>query len=395
MARDEIVIEISAQDRFSSAFARIDAGMASLNTRLDEARQATAPLAEGLRRVAETGDRLQRAEQQLVDLQSATTRARQSLEALAGSSLGDPPINVALAEMAEQAGNARTQLTLLGDEMEAVRPVLFERVPGDDLFFSPAAIGAAEDFGRRAAGQVTGLGGAVAGFQAGGPLGALIGGLGDLVLSNSETQEFLAELNAGINDVLGPILRDVFGPTLEALAPAFEQLSAAMIELEPAFKALGIAIAVALAPMIVSMRALAIAIDFLADIDDALKSAIEFLTDAVRKLEEVAGRLTGGGTTGGLPESGLIPGVDIIPGVPFIHEGGLIGRGDLLRLPGMAADEGLAVLQTGETVVPRGGAGAQPGITFNITALDPRAVREEVRQVIEELALTGRLALAR
>ncbi|MCH8884152.1 MAG: hypothetical protein IIA41_11740, partial [SAR324 cluster bacterium] len=52
------------------------------------------------------------------------------------------------------------------------------------------------------------MGGAVAGFQAGGPLGALIGGLGDLVLSNSETQEFLAELNAGINDVLGPILRD-------------------------------------------------------------------------------------------------------------------------------------------------------------------------------------------
>ena len=394
MARDEIVIDISVQDRFSSALARIDAGMASLNTRLDEARQATAPLAEGLGRVAETGDRLQRAEQQLVDLQSATTRARQSLEALTGSALGDPPINGALAEMAEQAGNARTQLTLLGDEMEAVRPVLFEGVPGDDLLFSPAAIGAAEDFGRRAAGQVPGLGGAVAGGLQFGPMGALIGGLGDLILSNDLVRETLAELNAGIQEVLTPILRDVLGPSIEALQPALEALGEAIVELEPVFKALGIAIAVALAPLVVSIKALKSTIHFLANIDEELKKAVEFLMDAVKFLTKAldALNITGGGGFGLGGDRGLLGG-GIIPGL--LHEGGVAGYHNLLRLPGMAPDEGLAVLQTGERVLPRGAAGGQPAITFNITASDPRAVREEVRQVIEELSLTGRLGLVR
>ncbi len=389
MARNDIVIDISAQDRFSPAFARIGAGMASLTTRLDEARQATAPLAEGLGRVAESAE--------------ALGFVVEGIGRQLGSDLPADleQTNIVLRLQNDELRNAIDAWADL--ELAAERAAASMEEAGDDLLFSPAAIGAVEDFGRRAVGQVTGLRGAVAGLQAGNPMLALVGGLADLVLSNSETQAFLAELNQGINDVLAPILRDVLGPTLEALRPALEQLSAAMIELEPVFKALGIAIAVALAPLIISMRALAAAIDFLADIDDALKSAVEFLRDAIDALN-----LTGGGGFGLGGDRGLLGG-GIIPG--FLHEGGVAGHHNLLRLPGMAADEGLAVLQTGERVLPRGAAGdAGPstgpstssgqgsglgGIVFNITASDPRAVREEVRQVIEELALTGRLALAR
>ncbi|MEE9217605.1 MAG: hypothetical protein V3U98_00910, partial [Acidobacteriota bacterium] len=263
MARDEIVIDISAQDRFSSAFARIDAGMASLNTRLDEARQATAPLAEALGRVRESAE--------------ALGFVVEGIGRQLGSDLPADleQTNIVLRLQNDELRNAIDAWADL--ELAAERAAASMEEAGDDLLFSPAAIGAVEDFGRRAVGQVTGLRGAVAGLQAGNPMLALVGGLADLVLSNSETQAFLAELNQGINDVLAPILRDVLGPTLEALRPALEQLSAAMIELEPVFKALGIAIAVALAPLIISMRALAAAIDFLADIDDALKSAVEFL----------------------------------------------------------------------------------------------------------------------
>ncbi|MCH8138841.1 MAG: xanthine dehydrogenase family protein molybdopterin-binding subunit, partial [Proteobacteria bacterium] len=240
---------------------------------------------------------------------------------------------------------------------------------------------AAEDFGRRAAGQVTGLRGAMAGLQAGNPMLALVGGLADLVLSNSETQQFLAELNQGINDVLAPILRDVFGPTLEALRPAFEQLSAAMIELEPVFKALGIAIAVALAPMIIATRALAMAIDFLADIDDALKSAIEFLTNVIDALN-----FTGGGGFGLGGDRGLLGG-GIIPG--FLHEGGVAGHHNLLcKRPGrwfagLSIRLGQRLWRSPDGARPgrrrRAGDGQVPGHRAGRSSLDPLASWESGR----------------
>ena len=223
MARVEIVIDISAQDRFSSAFARIGAGMASLTTRLEEARQATAPLAEGLRRVTETAEALGFVVEGV------------------GRQLGsDLPADLEQTNIVLRLQNdeVRRGIEAWADlELAAERAAASMKEAGDDPLFSPAAIEAAKDFGRRVAGQVTVLGGAVAGLQAGEPMAALIGGLADLVLSNEFVQETLAELNAGIQEVLTPILRDVLGPSIEAMRPALEQLSAAMIELQPVFEA--------------------------------------------------------------------------------------------------------------------------------------------------------------
>jgi hypothetical protein len=68
------------------------------------------------------------------------------------------------------------------------------------------------------------------------------------------------------------------------------------------------------------------------------------------------------------------------------HEGGNVAAKDLIRLPGMAPDEGIGVLQAGETVIPRGGGGGGAiNMTFNIRAIDPKATSNELRRLLEEL----------
>lgn len=47
------------------------------------------------------------------------------------------------------------------------------------------------------------------------------------------------------------------------------------------------------------------------------------------------------------------------------HEGGMVGQSDLMRLPGMAPDEGLILAQSGEMVLPRGEAAGGINITVN------------------------------
>lgn len=103
-------------------------------------------------------------------------------------------------------------------------------------------------------------------------------------------------------------------------------------------------------------------------------------------LQNVINNLTGGGSSNNF-------------GIPkLFHNGsnGPLTQNDLLRLPGMSQDEGLAVLQTGEQVIPRDGNSNGNGvnITFNVRAINPREQTEEIRQLIEELSLAGRLRLA-
>ena len=79
------------------------------------------------------------------------------------------------------------------------------------------------------------------------------------------------------------------------------------------------------------------------------------------------------------------------------HDGGNVTRDNLIRLPGMSPDEGVAKLQAGETVIPRNGGGDashNSSVTINVTALDPRAQAEEIREILEEMSIAGRLQVA-
>jgi TP901 family phage tail tape measure protein len=106
-----------------------------------------------------------------------------------------------------------------------------------------------------------------------------------------------------------------------------------------------------------------------------LTSALEVLKNAVDGISSGIGG--GGGGIGSL--------------WPF-HNGGIItpdkllGRGQF----GMASNEGLARVQVGEKVVPEG-TNSGMNITFNVKSINPREQIEEIRQLLEELFITGRL----
>lgn len=80
------------------------------------------------------------------------------------------------------------------------------------------------------------------------------------------------------------------------------------------------------------------------------------------------------------------------------HEGGLLTQNDLFRMPGMAPNEGLIKAQSGERILSRadtgGTNGAPVNITFNVRSINPESQKEEIRQMLEEMALTGRLRIA-
>lgn len=246
------------------------------------------------------------------------------------------------------------------------------------------------DFGKDLAGQITGGKGAIAGFElgaagaVGGPIGALIGATLDLIISNSETQKFLGELNQLIDEVLAPVMREILAPIMQALKPALEDLALIMEDLAPIWKALGLVIKSTLLPLTASISALKSTIDFLTDIDEQLVKAVRILTDVIDK---ISGFFGGGGGFGLGGDRGLLGG-GIIPG--FLHEGGTIQQKHLTRLPGMRPDEGLAVLQEGETVVPRGG--TTGSVIINVRAINPKESAQEIRTVIEEMQVQGLLA---
>ena len=125
-----------------------------------------------------------------------------------------------------------------------------------------------------------------------------------------------------------------------------------------------------------------------------LKPIFDTFDSVVRSLKRSLGSLTGGGVGG---TAG-----DIVKGVQNLfkfHDGGKVTQSELLRLPGMQSNEGLAVLQAGETVIPNhnessSNVSSNMTMNFNISSSSPRENVEEIRQLIEELSLTGRLNIA-
>lgn len=239
-----------------------------------------------------------------------------------------------------------------------------------------------------------------------------------------EIMETLGPLISEILDILGPIIRELI-PILREILPIIKELVPIITEL---FKILKIFL-----PLIInSLRFLTdvikvhvgiltpilkLIVEGLSQLGSGLSNAAAIIQDAFRPLTDALDSLkaaieniaTGGGIGGGGAGGGIIGGL-IGAGTGGGVIGGLIGAGggfgfqqgstgltkdQLLRLPGMEAGSGLVKAHKGEKIIPNG-AGTQPqmNITFNVQAIDPRSQIEEIRQLLEELSLTGRLKLA-
>lgn len=294
---------------------------------------------------------------------------------------------IKLQELADEGFEKALQEALKGsiDDLDAFESELID-IEKQALKTRDSLDEFAKSLAFRAAGRITGIGGAIQGFQATGtPQGAAIGFFADLILSNSETQAALRELNSGINDVMAPIIRDVFGPFVKILAPALQELAKAMEDLEPVFKVLGIALTTALAPFVFWIRVFAEAVQFFSkafsSVGDRLRKAIELLTEV----------MSAGFAGGNRSDLRKVVGAIFPPLIPFLHEGGVVQQKHLARLPGMRPDEGLAVLQTGEKIVPRSGAIEGNGVTIIVRAINPKESAQEIRTVIEEMQVQGLL----
>jgi TP901 family phage tail tape measure protein len=271
------------------------------------------------------------------------------------------------------------------------------------------------------ASQVTGVSGAISGFQSGGAAGAAIGFATDILLAN---EKFANALNR-----ISEILIELLDPVIDALMPLFEELIVILQELKPIFKAIGRALAfimpivvrlirtivilikvlVALAiiifmlPILFKLLPYILAAVLIKAIWDLTKNFRQMLMDVTTQLLDSLGKalmnigkaiidgiikiLTFGGSSG--PLGGILP----------FHDGGTITSDRMIPFAGAKAGEGLIVAQRGETVIARDG--NAEGVTgsggnvfnFYIKSLNPREQQDEIVTIIEENILTGRLAI--
>jgi TP901 family phage tail tape measure protein len=278
----------------------------------------------------------------------------------------------------------------------------------------PGAGGVAARGGLALAERVTGVTGAMAGFQAGGVGGAAIGAITDIILANNTLNDQINKLNETIQVVIDPLIVSLV-PAMEFLRASVEQLTVftkalaeqltpIMKELVPLFKEL--------TPLIRSLVALLVPfLRFLAPIAHHLGNIVRFLVPGVNKLADnidvLTSRIddlidainkTGGGALGGLgKEAGKVTSfIGSVGSALGFADGGLITGDRMLRLPGFDRDEGLIRAHEGETVISKDGQGgaATNNFVFNIQAIDPMSQKTEIANVIEEMFLTKRLAFA-
>ena len=206
--------------------------------------------------------------------------------------------------------------------------------------------------GNQLAGQLPGASGAIAGFQTGGPMGALAGFFAELFMRNEKMRAMIERLTE--------ILVSLLDPIVESLAPSLDALAPALIELKPVFKLIGVMLKANLAPLTKALRALHGPLVTLGDVADKL-------TDIIKKLIKAVNSMGGG----------LIPG--------FATGGSL--RANQLSIVGERGPE-LFVPQRAGTIVPNGGFGT----TVNMYGRTDSEVVEMVRRMLMEMSLQGRLA---
>jgi TP901 family phage tail tape measure protein len=122
---------------------------------------------------------------------------------------------------------------------------------------------------------------------------------------------------------------------------------------------------------------------------DALLSVLKILIDTIKNLigSTFGGSLGGGGKGGG---GSLFPGLPGGGGLfGFASGTGALSRDQLLRLPGMESNSGLIKAHVGESIGKEKESGNS--YVFNITASDPKGTVNELRSLIEELRIQGKL----
>ncbi len=117
---------------------------------------------------------------------------------------------------------------------------------------------------------------------------------------------------------------------------------------------------------------------------EGLKNILTPIWEALGNLVEAIKDLFSGGGSGakGLVEKVLNP-------FGFAEGTGALSRDQLVRLPGMESNAGLIKAHVGESVGKATGQAMQ--MTFNISAIDPKATSDELRRLLEELKASGRI----
>lgn len=179
---------------------------------------------------------------------------------------------------------------------------------------------------------------------------------------------------------------------LQELEPVFQLLADFIRIVTPIIKALmpffKATIISALLPLLIPILTIMAVIEAIKITIDFVRGLFQFLVDSVKKIVDFVRDILGaiGNITGGIA-GGIAGGIGGVFGFQSGSEG--LTRDQLLRLPGMEAGSGLIKAHVGETVGQR----QESGNTFNfyVQAIDPRGQIEEIRQIMEELALTRKL----
>lgn len=356
----------------------------------------------------------------LIDLIKPLETVRDKAKALGEEFLKDTKATKALDDQLKKTGVTATKAGAGGG---AGTGVASKGTPSQITLanLGKGAVGGAEKIGS----QITGVGGAIQGFQQGGPIGAIGGFVTEMLLSNEKFREGLEKVSE--------VMVKLFAPIAEALIPILDAIAELMIELAPVFKiiadilkpiAQGLAtiiktigpvlkilgnilssIFTTLKPLLDGLAALfqplliplIIAFGLLNSLIAPLTSIMQTLIDAFQPLIDAINAIASiipGGRGGGANSFLNLSGASGIAGL--FSSGGVVTPDRMITKPD-STGHGLISAAVGETVLPTGpNANGGYGATISITigSIDSSSRIEELRQTLEELFLSGRLKVA-
>jgi len=261
------------------------------------------------------------------------------------------------------------------------------------------------DIGISAAKKITGVSGAIEGFAQGGVAGAIAGAIMELLFANEQFAEAFGELNKTIGEVIAPLLVEFI--------PIIKELTVLAKAMAPIFKKLAPLLGAFLAIFTTMIGGVVALVDFFVDVAEDLSVAFErfgeglegvagFLEDLIDSLDSLLEPIAdlidalSGGVGGAASEAGnLLSDIGSVLGFAGGSDG--LTQDQLLRIPGMEVGSGLIKAHVGEVVTPAGeanGVGGAISITMNVRSINPREQTNEIRQLLEELFLSGRLRVA-
>ena len=227
---------------------------------------------------------------------------------------------------------------------------------------------------------LAGMSGAMAGLQAGGPMGAAAGFAADLIMSNESMQEAMGEINEA--------LMEAFAPVAEAIAPLLKELVPIIKDLVPLIR---LALAI-IRPLLLVIREILRGIAILTDnIEQLSMSSKEFKEEMKRwgeKLETILKKIFE-------PLKALAEILNKIRKILKGMGGGLFAAGGDISAGsfGIVGEKGpeLIVPRHDSTIIPNNALGATNEMNINITVTDlsDHQVTKMIRR-LEEAARLGR-----